>query len=319
MDNFANKLNTIDQSLTEVRQILGIEDQPIEQIDLTLISKQEQYETELELKNQTIEELASQANYVVSTIEEMEALENVVSGAMCIVITLNEDGGYSDFLGTYVYEASRGWFKAPIGMTLSANAVLKNIEYNSDDGIVVGNLGNNIATTTGTSYAIQLLKAAGNNLWDIEGEHTAQEIFEAINPGNGLSPLYKIINWTNYTDFSNFMILKSQITSLDLSWTRPITVQVASGFCKGCAGLTTVLIPTMELSAATSYDAFLMDCSNLTKLDISGTAFNTEATTADMLLNVPANCEIIVKDEAAKQFLLSVRNDLTNIIIKGGE
>lgn len=277
----------------------------------------------VEEKDRIIAELESAPNtFRVASFEEIAtAVPEPQDGYSCSVITEND--GELVYDATYVYNAIKNeWVRMLPGMTLSEANVLTGTEYKADSGMLIGTLGDNMTTTTNLNKIGTLFQTVTGEYWDINLDITAQELFTMINPGDGLSALYRLIDWSKYIDFSNFMILKNQITSLDLSWSRPITAQVVTGFCKGCTGLTTVLIPTMELSAATSYDAFLMDCSSLTKLDISGTTFNTEATTADMLLNVPASCEIIVKDEAAKQFLLSVRNDLTNIIIKepeGGE
>jgi hypothetical protein len=273
-----------------------------------------------EEKDRIITELEAGPNtFRVASFEEIAtAVPEPQDGYSCSIIT--EVDGELVYDATYVYSAVKNeWVRMLPGMTLSAVNVLTGTEYKADSGMVTGTLGDDMTTTTNLGKIGTLFQTMTGEYWDINLDVTAQELFTMINPGDGLSALYRLIDWSKYVDFSNFMILKDQITSLDLSWTRPIAAQVVTGFCKGCAGLTTVLIPTMELSAATSYDAFLMDCSSLTKLDISGTTFNAEATTADMLLNVPANCEIIVKDEVAKQFLLGVRNDLTNVIIKGGE
>lgn len=54
----------------------------------------------------------------------------------------------------------------------------------------------------------------------------------------------------------------------------------------------------------------------LESLDLSTFDFSSVTTSSDMFGNVPINSLIYVKDDVSKKFILSVRNDLSNVQIK---
>ena len=57
-------------------------------------------------------------------------------------------------------------------------------------------------------------------------------------------------------------------------------------------------------------------CADLTSLDLSNFTFSKVTNSSSMFENVPSDCLIKVKDETAKNFVLSARSDLTNVQIK---
>lgn len=245
-------------------------------------------------KDNTIVALeAGENTFVATSVEEIATVvPEPQNGYSCSIIT--EVDGVPSYDATYVYDADKTeWVKLLPGMNLDPSNVLSGIEYKADSGMKTGTLGDDITTSAALNKIGTIFKTLTEEYLNTPSNITAQELFTAINPGEGLSPLYRAVDWSKYNDFSNFMEGKTQITSLDLSWTKPITATSISGFCKNCSGLT--------------------------KLDIRTITFDTNITT-DVLLNVPNDCEIIVKDEDTKQLLLTINSNLTNITaIEGSE
>ena len=54
-------------------------------------------------------------------------------------------------------------------------------------------------------------------------------------------------------------------------------------------------------------------CSSLTSLDIRNFDFAKVTSYSGMFTSVPSNCEIIVKDDTAKEWVLARRSDFVNV------
>ena len=59
--------------------------------------------------------------------------------------------------------------------------------------------------------------------------------------------------------------------------------------------------------------SMFQSCLNLTYLDIRNFDFTKEIYNRSMFYKVPSNCEIIVKDNTAKEWILATRKDFTNV------
>ena len=59
-------------------------------------------------------------------------------------------------------------------------------------------------------------------------------------------------------------------------------------------------------------------CSSLASLDLSNFDFTNVTDYTNVFRDVPANCEILVKDETAKTWITSKWSNLTNVKVKGG-
>ena len=59
------------------------------------------------------------------------------------------------------------------------------------------------------------------------------------------------------------------------------------------------------------------ECSSLTNLDISNFTFDKVTDYSEMFINVPDNCEILVKSQTEKDLITSEFSNLTNVKIKG--
>ena len=83
-----------------------------------------------------------------------------------------------------------------------------------------------------------------------------------------------------------------------------------------CSSLTTLDLSNFNTDSVTNMYGMFRNCFNLEELDISNFNFTNVTDTTAMFLNIPKNCLIYVKDQTAKDFVLNVRNDLTNVVIK---
>lgn len=121
---------------------------------------------------------------------------------------------------------------------------------------------------------------------------------------------------SNVESFSSMFYSASALTRLDLkNFTSP-NATVLSQMFRQCSKLEYLDIRNMTLDKVTSSYNMFAYCSVLMYLDIRGfdfanaTKLNNYST---MFTNVPANCEIIVKDDAARNWVLTQRSDFTNI------
>ena len=110
----------------------------------------------------------------------------------------------------------------------------------------------------------------------------------------------------------------SSLTSLDLSNFNTSNVTDINGMFYNCGALTDLNLSSFNTSNVTNMSYMFDNCSSLTHLDISNFDFTNVTNYNSMFTSVPANCEILVKDEAAKTWITSKWSNLTNVKVKGG-
>ena len=145
---------------------------------------------------------------------------------------------------------------------------------------------------------------------------------------------------SNVTDMKYMFYDCTNLTSLDLSSFDTSKVVYFGDMFFRCSSLTTLNLSNFSGASATSMFEMFAVCSNLTSLDLSG--FDTSKVTNmnsmfdgctslnfldirnfdfsrvgskynGMFNNVPTNCEIIVKNDTVKNWLLSKFSNLTNV------
>lgn len=84
----------------------------------------------------------------------------------------------------------------------------------------------------------------------------------------------------------------------------------------GCSRLTHLGLNKFNTSNVTNMSYMFNECSSLTRLDLSNFDFTNVTSYDDMFTDVPADCEILVKDEASKTWITSKFSNLTNVKIK---
>lgn len=103
-------------------------------------------------------------------------------------------------------------------------------------------------------------------------------------------------------DFSGF-------TNFDTS--RALDIQ---SMFLNCSGLTSINISNFVTSSCNYFGQMFSGCTSLQHLDMRNMTFENYSNGNNMFNNVPAGCEIIVKSQTEKDFILAnIRSDLTNI------
>lgn len=149
-------------------------------------------------------------------------------------------------------------------------------------------------------------------------------------------------NTDNVTDMSNMFYRCDNLTSLDLSKFNTSNVTDMRYMFFNCSSLTSLDLSSFDTSKASNLSymfygfkgskldlsnfilkqgvdisGMFSTCENLQELDLSNFDFTKVGKINKFVFaDVPTNCLIYVKDQVAKNFVLSIRSDLTNIQIK---
>lgn len=123
---------------------------------------------------------------------------------------------------------------------------------------------------------------------------------------------------TNMTQtFSHALtVVIDDLKTINVSGWKTKNVETMNGMFSGRNALTSLDLSSFDTSNVTNMSSMFYDCDRLTYLDISGFDFKNVTNSNNMFNGVPANCLIYVKDQTAKNFVLGVRSDLTNVQIK---
>ena len=124
---------------------------------------------------------------------------------------------------------------------------------------------------------------------------------------------------SNVTDMSFMFINCSGLTSLDVSGFNTSKVTNMSRMFSDCARLTSLNLSGFDTSKVTNMSRMFTYCSGLTSLDLSNFTFDKVANYDGMFIDVPNNCEILVKSQTEKDWITSEFTNLTNVKIKGVE
>lgn len=123
-------------------------------------------------------------------------------------------------------------------------------------------------------------------------------------PAGGFAPEY--VKFDGYT--GRVLTLKG----LDTSKVTDMSIMFSY-----CSELTALDLSSFNTSNVTNMSSMFSSCYGLQHLDISNFDF-TNVTSYDYMFDgVPENCEILVKDETAKEWITSKFTNLTNVKVKG--
>lgn len=120
----------------------------------------------------------------------------------------------------------------------------------------------------------------------------------------------------NITAMNQLFYDCASLTELDLSSFDTSNVTTMNNMFGNCKSLTELDLSNFNTSNVVNMGSMFDGCTSLTKLDISSFDFTKVTTKYSVFSGVPANCLIYVKDQTAKDWVLSVRNNLTNVQIK---
>lgn len=123
---------------------------------------------------------------------------------------------------------------------------------------------------------------------------------------------------TNMTQtFSHALaVVTDDLKTINVSGWKTESVENMGSMFSGRNALTSLDLSSFNTSNVTNMSSMFYDCDRLTYLDISGFDFKNVTNSNNMFNGIPTNCLIYVKDQTAKNFVLGVRSDLTNVQIK---
>ena len=121
------------------------------------------------------------------------------------------------------------------------------------------------------------------------------------------------IDTSNVANMSNMFTNCSNLTSLDLSIFDTNNVTNMSYMFSACSSLTSLNLSSFNTSSVTNMSSMFRNCSKLTNLNISNFDFTKVISYSNIFDNVPSNCEIIVKDDTSKEWVLAIRSDFINV------
>ena len=139
-------------------------------------------------------------------------------------------------------------------------------------------------------------------------------MFYACNNLNELNISH--FNTSNVTDMESTFYSLTKLPKLDASkWdTRKVTTMLYNFY--NCSSLTELDLSGWDTSNVTNMNYMFYNCTKLEKLDIRNFDFTKVKASNSyngMFSNVPAGCEIIVKNATAKSFVVARRSDFTNV------
>ncbi len=123
-------------------------------------------------------------------------------------------------------------------------------------------------------------------------------------------------NTSNVTDMAYMFLGCKSLTSLDLSNFNTSKVTNMRSMFNQCEKISSLNLSNFNTSKVTSMYEMFSGATGLTNLDLSSFDFSKVTETYGMFYIVPSDSLIYAKNDASKEFILKVRNDLTNVQIK---
>ena len=120
------------------------------------------------------------------------------------------------------------------------------------------------------------------------------------------------------TDFDNVFSGCSSMVKADISSIVGENLEQINQAFVGCSSLTEVNMANLNPKALTKCSGLFSGCSSLMKVDIRNIDFTSITNFTDKVNTfngVPSDCQIIVKDQANKDWVLGVRGDLNNVVV----
>ena len=124
----------------------------------------------------------------------------------------------------------------------------------------------------------------------------------------------------NGLDTSNMVSMRNMLSScgksspdLDVSHFNTSNVADMSYMFWGSHGLTSLNLNGFDTSKVWNIAQFVRGCSSLKRIDMRTMTFDSVTQKGYMFDGIPADCEIIVKGETEKAFVLNDRSSLTNV------
>lgn len=115
------------------------------------------------------------------------------------------------------------------------------------------------------------------------------------------------------TSLNSMFALCRKLTTLDISDFDTSNVTSMSNMFRICQNLTSLDLSSFNTSKVTNMYSVFYNCYALTNLDIRNFTFDSVTSYDGMFEDIPADCQIIVKGDTEKEWVLARRSDLTNV------
>lgn len=149
--------------------------------------------------------------------------------------------------------------------------------------------------------------------WDVS---QVRDMGYAFHGCDGITDFSFLNDWnaSNVTDTAYLFARCDGITEIDLNWTFNSASSIEGMFYL-CKKLKRIRLKNATFAAARYASALFREAESLEEIDIRSAVFSTRSSLScdRMFFYIPANCLIIVKDDAEKNWVLTQRSDLTNV------
>ena len=295
LQNYNTRLTTNNTSLNNILNVIN--------------ELPEIVETKLQDKSITITENGTQN---ITFDEGYDGLNSVE------VTTNIESGGGGKYTPSYIsfygYTGTNLDYELE-NLDLSNLTTLSNMFYNCTKlkEITLNNVNVPLADSAqGMFYSCSSLETLNISGWNVPLLTETRNMFMMCSKLTTIN----IKNWNTpkltslYSTFSSC----SQLQEVDLTGWDMSNVTNMRGTFGSCSQLKSVIFPeSLNGSKVTNMLALFSGCSSLQHIDMRNCDFSNVTSSGSMFNNVPVDCEIIVKDDTAKSFVLTQRSDFTNV------
>lgn len=160
--------------------------------------------------------------------------------------------------------------------------------------------------------------AASSTITDLD--LTGMDVSNVTTLNYAFSSCYYLVNlditgWntSKVTNMDSMFYYCNRLENIKLSSFDTQNVTNMSNMFNNCSQLKELDLSNSNTSNVTNMNNMFGNCFRLMKLDIRKFSFAKVTLNSKMFSGVPANCEIIVADDEARNWILGVRSDLSNI------
>ena len=120
-------------------------------------------------------------------------------------------------------------------------------------------------------------------------------------------------NTNNVIGISAMFQQCSSLETINLNNFNPTSISTMASMFYNCSKLTSLDLSSFYAINITNLNSTFDGCSVLNKLDIRNFDFTNVTSSINTFRKIPVDCEIIVKDDTAKEWVLTQRSDFTNV------
>lgn len=215
---------------------------------------------------------------------------------------------------------------AKVNATVPYDTITTEFEITSDK-IVSGNTILGVEGTasgaSGEKYAPRRITFSNYSGTELDYELSCLDISNITNMSNMFSECSDLVglgvddfDTSRVTNMSFMFNSCRRLSVLNVSNFNTSGVTDMSFMFNSCVNITRLDLSNFDTSNVENMSMMFSDCSSLIELDISSFVFKEDVQTDNMFDGIPADCLIYVKDETTKEKVLSIREDLTNVVVK---